>query len=85
MGISKKIQLEEMDRNSKKEERLSESIAKDDDVGFKDRKWSEKFQTIALFKDDIKLLKKLADKEQRSMARQLSVIIQKAVAEQKAA
>ena len=49
-----------------------------------DRKWSEKFQTIALFKDDIKLLKKLADKEQRSMARQLSVIIQKAVAEQKA-
>ncbi len=50
-----------------------------------DRKWSEKFQTVALFKDDIKLLKKLADKEQRSMARQLSVIIQKAVAEQKAA
>jgi hypothetical protein len=37
MGISKQMQLEEMDRNQKAEERLSESIARDDDVGFKDR------------------------------------------------
>jgi hypothetical protein len=45
----------------------------------------KKFQNVGVFKDDIKLLKKLADKEQRSMARQLSVLIRKAVAEQKAA
>jgi len=78
MGVSKKIQLEEMDRN---EERLSESIARDDDVGFKEKK----FQNVGVFKEDIELLRKLAEKEQRSMARQLSVIIRKAVAEQKAA
>ena len=36
MGISKDKQIEEMDRNAKTEERLSESIARDDDVGFKD-------------------------------------------------
>jgi hypothetical protein len=36
MGISKKMQLEEMDRNAEAEERLSESIARDDDVGFKE-------------------------------------------------
>jgi len=36
MGISKKMQLEEMDRNSKTKERLSESVAREDDVGFKD-------------------------------------------------
>jgi hypothetical protein len=36
MGISKKMQLEEMDRNAKSEERKSESIARDDDVGFKE-------------------------------------------------
>ena len=36
MGISKQMQLEEMDRNAKAEERLSESIARDDDVGFKE-------------------------------------------------
>ena len=36
MGISKQMQLEEMDRNAKSEERLSESIARDDDVGFKE-------------------------------------------------
>lgn len=36
MGVSKQMQLEEMDRNSKAEERLSESIARDDDVGFKE-------------------------------------------------
>ncbi len=36
MGISKKMQLEEIDLNSKAEEQLSESIARDDDVGFKE-------------------------------------------------
>ena len=36
MGVSKQMQIEEMDRNSKEEERLSESIARDDDVGFKE-------------------------------------------------
>ena len=36
MGISKQMQLEEMDRNAKSEERKSESIARDDDVGFKE-------------------------------------------------
>jgi hypothetical protein len=36
MGVSKQMQIEEMDRNSKAEERLSESIARDDDVGFKE-------------------------------------------------
>ena len=36
MGISKKMQLEEMDRNAEAEDRLSESIARDDDVGFKE-------------------------------------------------
>ena len=33
---SKQMQLEEMDRNAKSEERKSESIARDDDVGFKE-------------------------------------------------
>jgi len=36
MGISKQMQLEEAYRNDKAEERLSESIARDDDVGFKE-------------------------------------------------
>jgi hypothetical protein len=36
MGITKQMQLEEMDRNSKAEERLSEMVARDDDVGFKE-------------------------------------------------
>jgi hypothetical protein len=36
MGITKQMQLEEAYRNDKAEERLSESIARDDDVGFKD-------------------------------------------------
>ena len=30
------MQMEEADRNDKAEERLSESIAREDDVGFKD-------------------------------------------------
>ena len=41
MGISKKMQLEEMDRNSKTKERLSESVAREDDVGFKDHDFME--------------------------------------------
>ena len=36
MGITKQMQLEEIDRNAKKEERLNETIARDDDVGFKE-------------------------------------------------
>jgi len=36
MGISKQMQMEEAYRNDKAEERLSESIAREDDVGFKD-------------------------------------------------
>jgi hypothetical protein len=36
MGITKQMQLEEAYRNDKAEERLSESIARDDDVGFKE-------------------------------------------------
>jgi len=36
MGVTKQMQLEEMDRNNKAEERLSETIARDDDVGFKE-------------------------------------------------
>lgn len=40
-----------------------------------------KFQNVGLIKEDHDLLRKLAAAEQRSMARQLSVLIQKAVAE----
>jgi len=40
-----------------------------------------KFQNVGLIKEDHEKLRKLAAKEQRSMARQLSVLIQKAVAE----
>ena len=36
MGISKQMQMEEAYRNDKAEERLSESIAREDDVGFKE-------------------------------------------------
>jgi hypothetical protein len=36
MGITKQMQIEEAYRNDKSEERLSESIARDDDVGFKE-------------------------------------------------
>lgn len=43
------------------------------------------FQNVGLLKEDHELLKKLADSEQRSMARQLSVLIRKAIAEQAAA
>ena len=73
MGVSKKIQLEEMDRN---EERLSESIAKDDDVGFKEKE-QRRFCNVALLPEDHERLKELADGEQRTMTRQLSVIIRK--------
>lgn len=40
-----------------------------------------KFQNVGLLKEDHELLQKLAAAEQRSMARQLSVLIRKAVAE----
>jgi len=43
------------------------------------------FQNVGMLKEDHDLLRKLAEKEQRSMARQLSVIIRKAVAEMEAA
>ena len=39
------------------------------------------FHNVALFKDDHDLLRQLAEREQRSRARQLSVIIRKAVDE----
>jgi len=39
------------------------------------------FQNVGLLKEDHDLLRKLADAEQRSMARQLSVLIRKAVDE----
>ena len=39
------------------------------------------FQNVGLIKEDHDLLRKLADAEQRSMARQLSVLIRKAIAE----
>jgi hypothetical protein len=43
------------------------------------------FQNVGLIKEDHELLRKLADSEQRSMSRQLSVLIRKAVAEMEAA
>ena len=43
------------------------------------------FQNVGMLKEDHDLLRKLAEKEQRSMARQLSVIIRKAVAEMETA
>ena len=36
MGVTKQMQIEEAYRNDKAEERRSESIARDDDVGFKE-------------------------------------------------
>jgi|TARA_R100001198_G_C5210909_1_gene196294 hypothetical protein len=41
----------------------------------------QQFQNVGLIKEDHDLLRKLADAEQRSMARQLSVLIRKAIAE----
>jgi|TARA_R110000824_G_scaffold53604_2_gene148296 hypothetical protein len=46
-----------------------------------DDKDKQKFQNVGLIKEDHALLRELADGEQRSMARQLSVLIRKAVAE----
>jgi len=43
------------------------------------------FQNVALLKEDHEVLRKLAEREQRSMARQLSVLIRKAVAEMEVA
>tara|TARA_R110001632_G_scaffold65628_1_gene155385 strand:+ start:850 stop:1062 length:213 start_codon:yes stop_codon:yes gene_type:complete len=44
-----------------------------------------KFQNVGLLKEDHELLRNLAEKEQRSMARQLSVLIRQAVEVQAAA
>ena len=41
----------------------------------------QQFQNVGLIKEDHDLLRKLAESEQRSMARQLSVLIRKAIAE----
>jgi len=41
----------------------------------------QKFQNVGLIKEDHDLLRLIAEKEQRSMARQLSVLIRKEVAE----
>jgi hypothetical protein len=46
-----------------------------------DDKDKQKFQNVGLIKEDHELLRELAEGEQRSMARQLSVLIRKAVAE----
>ena len=43
------------------------------------------FQNVGLLKEDHDMLRTLAEREQRSMARQLSVIIRKAVAERQPA
>ena len=44
-------------------------------------KEKQQFQNVGLIKEDHDLLRKISNKEQRSMARQLSVLIRKAVAE----
>ncbi len=46
-----------------------------------DDKDKQKFQNVGLIKEDHDLLRTLADGEQRSMARQLSVLIRKAIAD----
>jgi len=43
------------------------------------------FQNVGLVKEDHELLRKIAQKEQRSMARQLSVMIRKAFDEMEVA
>jgi len=45
----------------------------------------QQFQNVGLLKEDHDMLRKLAEQEQRSMARQLSVLIRKAIAETEAA
>jgi|TARA_R110002124_G_scaffold51531_1_gene148961 hypothetical protein len=50
--------------------------------GHMPRKNEPRFCNVALLPEDHILLKKLADEEQRSMTRQLSVIIRKEVAKQ---
>ena len=41
----------------------------------------QQFQNVGLIKEDHDLLRKIAELEQRSMARQLSVMIRKTIAE----
>lgn len=43
----------------------------------------QKFQNVGLIVEDHKLLRELAEQEQRSMARQLSVLIRREVASRK--
>ncbi len=50
-----------------------------------EEKDKQQFQNVGLIKEDHDLLRKLAESEQRSMARQLSVLIRKAIAEMEAA
>lgn len=38
MSVMKQMHLEELDRNADREERLSEMIAREDEVGFKESK-----------------------------------------------
>jgi hypothetical protein len=45
----------------------------------------QQFQNVGLLKEDHDMLRKLAEQEQRSMARQLSVLIRKAIAEMETA
>lgn len=43
----------------------------------------QKFQNVGLIQEDHVLLRKLAEEDQRSMARQISVLIRKEIAERK--
>jgi hypothetical protein len=43
----------------------------------------QKFQNVGLIREDHILLRKLAEEDQRSMARQISVLIRKEIAERK--
>ena len=43
------------------------------------------FQNVGMIKEDHALLQKLAESENRSMARQLSVLVRKAIAEKEEA
>tara|TARA_R100000935_G_scaffold17039_1_gene33660 strand:- start:6682 stop:6852 length:171 start_codon:yes stop_codon:yes gene_type:complete len=52
---------------------MARELMKDED--------KQKFQNVGLIKKDHDLLRLIADHEQRSMARQLSVMIRKTIAE----
>lgn len=42
MGVMKQMQIEQMDRDAKREGRQAESAARDDDVGFKEARETKK-------------------------------------------